>query len=386
MIDTRFTILGMTGAGKTCYLLGMYYELCAGLQGYTMITDEDKSTELRSQYLKILDKSLGINRFPAGTDSATKYEFELQYCYDPIISFGYDDYAGGILTKKNSGDLDEYEEFKNSLNSSSVLFICIDGSLLDGDNKEEKIRKVRTNCSNIINEFISDYKKNNHKLPPISLVITKYDICEETTSKEDLEMIMKEAFNPLFIPQEEGTCTVSIIPVSLGAGICSDDNKGELQPINIHIPIFFGIYFALHDKLKRCNEELTRITSLIDTKRFTISNLTVDNMRYERERMEAKDGFMLWGRSKKIRSIEHHYESNLNKKRELELDLKNLQEQRDLEMNRINITDQNQKRLALELESNNLLIYYNGNKDSFENIIKRRNTIWKYPISSILEL
>ncbi|ONI41631.1 hypothetical protein AN639_03155 [Candidatus Epulonipiscium fishelsonii] len=370
-IDTRFTILGMTGAGKTCYLLGMYYELCAGLQGYTMITDEDKSIELRSQYLRILDKSLGINRFPAGTDSTTKYEFELQYCYDPIISFGYDDYAGGILTKKNSGDLEEYEEFKNSLTSSSVLFICIDGSLLEGNDNEEKIRKIKTNCSNVINEFISDYKKNNKKLPPISLVITKYDICEMTTSKEDLEIIIKEAFNPLFTPQDEGTCIVSIIPVSLGAGICDDDNKGELQPINIHVPIFFGIYFALYDKIEVGNEQIGKILSLIDAKMLEVSRLDLEIRGYERERLHALDGFMLWGRSRKILNIEYNRERKYNIRKELEINLKNLQEERDLRVSTLNTIEQNQKRLALELDSSNLLIYNNGNKISFADVIMR---------------
>ncbi|ONI47236.1 hypothetical protein AN644_01070 [Candidatus Epulonipiscium fishelsonii] len=370
-IDTRFTILGMTGAGKTCYLLGMYYELCAGLQGYTMITDEDKSIELRSQYLRILDKSLGINRFPAGTDSTTKYEFELQYCYDPIISFGYDDYVGGILTKKNSGDLEEYEEFKNSLTSSSVLFICIDGSLLEGNDNEEKIRKIKTNCSNVINEFISDYKKNNKKLPPISLVITKYDICEMTTSKEDLEIIIKEAFNPLFTPQDEGTCIVSIIPVSLGAGICDDDNKGELQPINIHVPIFFGIYFALYDKIEVGNEQIGKILSLIDAKMLEVSRLDLEIRGYERERLHALDGFMLWGRSRKILNIEYNRERKYNIRKELEINLKNLQEERDLRVSTLNTIEQNQKRLALELDSSNLLIYNNGNKISFADVIMR---------------
>ena len=34
---TTMTILGMSGAGKTCYLLGMYYELSAGMRGYTIL-------------------------------------------------------------------------------------------------------------------------------------------------------------------------------------------------------------------------------------------------------------------------------------------------------------------------------------------------------------
>ena len=52
MVDTQITILGMSGAGKTCYLLGLYYKMGAGMRGYTITTDEDTDVELRDRYKK----------------------------------------------------------------------------------------------------------------------------------------------------------------------------------------------------------------------------------------------------------------------------------------------------------------------------------------------
>ncbi len=66
--NTQFTMLGLTGSGKTCYLLGMYNKMAAGIEGFSLTTDSDTDVSLRRRYLRMEDPSLGINRFPAGTD------------------------------------------------------------------------------------------------------------------------------------------------------------------------------------------------------------------------------------------------------------------------------------------------------------------------------
>lgn len=47
MAGRKFTILGETGSGKTCYLLGMYYEMGMSVAGYTVVAtnpDDDKKS------------------------------------------------------------------------------------------------------------------------------------------------------------------------------------------------------------------------------------------------------------------------------------------------------------------------------------------------------
>ena len=52
---TRFTALGMSGSGKTCYVIGMYYQMITGHKGFSlngmcserlMITEADDETGL----------------------------------------------------------------------------------------------------------------------------------------------------------------------------------------------------------------------------------------------------------------------------------------------------------------------------------------------------
>ena len=250
MADTQITILGMSGSGKTCYLLGLYYKMGSGLKGYTITTDEDTDVQLRDRYAKLCDASLDKQqRFPAGTDNISKYEFDLQYGYNTIMSFDWVDYPGGLLDRKNSGSLEDYEDVKNAINNSSSLFICVDGSLLMGDDIDEKIDNVRDKCSNVINTFFTEYFKSNNSLPPTAIIVTKYDICKYDTDEEELCEIIEEAFSPFFVKNNTEK-VVTIIPVSIGTNIMDDDYSGKMKPLNIHLPIFMGIWFALSKRIQ----------------------------------------------------------------------------------------------------------------------------------------
>ena len=251
MADTQITILGMSGSGKTCYLLGLYYKMGAGLKGYTITTDEDIDVQLRDRYKRLCDISLPKEkRFPAGTDNVSRYEFDLQYGYDTIMTFDWIDYPGGVLDRKNLGNLEEYESIKQSINNSSSLFICVDGSLLMGDDTEEKIENVRDNCSHVINTFFSGYFKSNNCLPPTAIIITKYDVCKDDTNGEELCEIIEEAFSPFFT-KNDNKKVVAIIPVSIGTNIMDNDCTGKLKPLNIHLPIFMAIWFALSKEIQK---------------------------------------------------------------------------------------------------------------------------------------
>lgn len=101
MENTKITILGMSGTGKTCYLLGLYYRMGAGLNGFSLAADDDTDVQLRDRYARLCDATLEpAQRFPAGTDNTSKYTFDLQYGYNTIMSFDWIDYPGGSLEKK----------------------------------------------------------------------------------------------------------------------------------------------------------------------------------------------------------------------------------------------------------------------------------------------
>ena len=253
MEGRKFTILGETSSGKTCYLLGMYYEMAMGVAGYTVIaTNPDDDRNLTRRYQRLKDKSLGADRFPAGTEKVEKLNFNLQYAYEIISPFMWVDYPGAFLdTTRRDESSKEYQEVAKSILESEMLFICIDGENLVGRRKSDKIRKVKTRCAKHINPYLTELmnkNKNDKHLPPVAMLITKYDLCMNDTDKEELQEIVEEAFVSLFEGSNNKNI-VAIIPVSLGDTLQDDSYSGDLEPINIHLPILMGIQFALIDQI-----------------------------------------------------------------------------------------------------------------------------------------
>ena len=348
MADTQITILGMSGAGKTCYLLGLYYKMGSGLRGYTIITDEDTDVQLRDRYAKLCDVNLKKEkRFPAGTDNILKYEFDLQYGFNTIMSFDWLDYPGGLLDRKNSGNLEEYEDVKKAINNSSSLFICVDGSLLVGDDIDEKIDNVRDKCSNVINTFFTEYFKSNNTLPPTAIIVTKYDICKDDTDEEELSEIIEEAFSPFFVKNDDKKI-VTIIPVSIGTNIMDDDCSGKMKPLNIHLPIFMGIWFALSKKIQNHVKDIQKQEQANDGK---ISDL--------RDRKAEEENKWIFKSRDEIQRLAREIQEAENKGK------KQTQEMNYM----LNAMADNSDKLIKELEKISY-VYINGERSSFSEIMK----------------
>ena len=287
-IINKFTILGETKSGKTCYLLGMYYEMTMGVAGYTITTaNRDEARNLKTRYKMLGDKTLGKGRFPDATDSVQKYKFELQFANQSILPFEWIDYPGKFLDPMYADETDPelYKEVAKNIKESDALFICIDGEHLKGTDTKKKIRKVKTKCLNNVNPYLTDFQG---KLPPIALIITKYDLCANETSPEEIKKIVIEAFS-LF---ERDDVFIAVIPVSIGEHIEDDNYSGDLDPLNVHLPILLGVNFALTDTLEYGRR-------LIQDDQGSIK-------RAKKIKHDEESSFFLWRNDKKINEMKKY--------------------------------------------------------------------------------
>lgn len=53
MADTKYTMIGFTSAGKTCYITAMYMKMAAGFDGFTLVTDDKTRTKLERDILTL---------------------------------------------------------------------------------------------------------------------------------------------------------------------------------------------------------------------------------------------------------------------------------------------------------------------------------------------
>ena len=332
---TQFTMLGMSGSGKTCYLLGMYKKMVAGLEGFSFTTDSDTDVDLKNRYKRMKDTSLGQDRFPAGTDQTDLFEFTLEHALSPIMSFRWIDYPGGALEEQTSGNIEEYNKLEEYIKNSSSLFICVDGALLQGDDdNEEKIEAVQEECSSTINPFLSRYRKNNNFLPPTAIVVTKSDLCADL-SDDDFREILEKLFSPLFVDGGgDFNRFVSVIPVSIGKNISENNYKGRLAPTRLQLPIFMGVWFAL--------------ISQADAKRKKIDEHISQRDSAQKASDKESDSWFFWRDDAKIRRLN----SLAN-----ELNHEIAEEQ-----NRLNKALRDSDRLLNDLEKKVSVVYFNGEK------------------------
>ena len=178
MADTKYTIVGMSSSGKTCFLTAMYMRMATGVDGFTLWTTEDTRRKYERDILALRKGEAGLDRFPAATpnaENATKlYEFRLIYDTKDIISFDVIDYAGGALL--DGGPV--YCQLKLSMEESTAMFIFIDGASLCDEDRTARKENVYYDCAMSVTPMIQDFAdSHNGQLPPIVFVVTKSDLC-----------------------------------------------------------------------------------------------------------------------------------------------------------------------------------------------------------------
>lgn len=235
-MNSTFTALGVSGTGKTCYIVGLYNDIQEKNRTFSM-TVVGHNKKMLENWVSRMNSVRGADKFPSGTSQAnmTDYQFVIHAGADEIISIDWLDYPGGILHKRE--DL-AYTQISSSIEKSTALYIFIDGDKLCYDSMNEKIRHIRRDARVLNTHIQRCADSHSGKLPPVIFVITKTDKCNNYLSEGEIEEILKVNFSSVFC---EGNIAY-IVPVSLGKNIDSDDYLGPLSPLNIHIPLFVGVY------------------------------------------------------------------------------------------------------------------------------------------------
>lgn len=297
---TKITALGLSGSGKSCYILGLYAQMAVGVNSFTITATNDNTRKLIDETEILGDKGRGMNRFPSGTslNDRIDYKFRLNYQSGPIMAVKWMDYAGGLLRDLGANS-DVYSELEETIKNSSALCIFIDGEDLCYSTFEEKKEKVAWHCALKINPFITKFSNShNNNLPPIIFVITKVDLCRQYIKDEDeIYKIISECFSSVF---GERTENVYITSVTLGRNISDNEYTGKAAPC-MHIPFFIGLYHKYSLLVERWEKDLdSQIQGMIkaidnnetrlekeDRKWIFVNTQRIDELREEIEKLRS---------------------------------------------------------------------------------------------------
>lgn len=256
---SKITIVGVSGSGKTCYMIGMFTKMMQGFNGFSLTPDRDFPKFLRWSK-RLADKSLSFQeRFPALSDQVENYSFSLKYNFKEIDKIDWIDYPGGILSldETNSDNIKFFENLKDT----DCLFLCIDGAAFIEDDVASNISVEKGGFET--NYVLERAASINEELPNTCIIITKYDkVPESKRNNKYLTDVVTEVFPNLFNKNDNGyNRIVTICPVTLGKEI--EMPGGKLEPKQIEKPIAFATYFmqlyrllAIENRVSGLNEAL----------------------------------------------------------------------------------------------------------------------------------
>ena len=150
------------------------------------------------------------------------------------------------------------------MDGADCLFLCVDGAHFNHDTRNGIINAI--NCDGggmelnfMLNRAAVDRKTGNDKdLPPVCLIITKYDLVEpDKRNEEFLVDILKEVFPILFYPSVgQKSRLVSVCPVTLGRDI---GQGGKLEPRNIEKPFCYLTFLRMAAALGQYRQEMEQM-------------------------------------------------------------------------------------------------------------------------------
>lgn len=307
-----YLLLGPQEVGKTCFLAGLYYTFRSALNGFSLsCVDEEQRVAL-----DLLCRDLAKGKFPQGTGGSVNYHFKLRKAHKERFSFDWFDYRGKMLEEYGIENQEEYDELVSVVTNSTCILICVDGSWLSND-KEKAVKLIQDN-SFVISEFLNRYIDNNGNLPPICVVITKYDICDWKYEQVYFEAI-KESF-PFF---ENAETPIFICPICIGN---EHNNQFIFNPTDqdIYKPLFFALWCGYSYRIatlkKNYDKRKKQFSPLISELKSEIKKLDDRVIVFnKRKRIETKrkditkwEGFLL-REEKRISDLEEEQQDLFDK-------------------------------------------------------------------------
>lgn len=238
--NIKITMLGYTGTGKTCYMISMYAFMKLGINGFTFSEqDLDRDLELTELWEALIDNRKWPDSNP---DNVKKYTFDFNYAFQPIMGFEWLDYRGGALSDSSSKE--DVQELTKQVKRSDCLFLCISAEDLQLTTKMKRARAIKADRMNVLIKEIGAALKPTASQPfPVVFVVTKFDLYPNSNDPGQVIDAIRELF-PTFW-DSPGWIT-SICPVSLGKELAENFDEGEIDPVNVHIPVAFAIYCKLY--------------------------------------------------------------------------------------------------------------------------------------------
>lgn len=168
MQEMKILMIGNQNSGKTTYMASSYGLIKEGKFGFYICADEDTDF-----WLTKLCNSIKSGSYPFPSDKRQSYEFDLYYYQQPVLSFEWLDYYGGVISESKS------EQLMTDIDEADAVMLFIEAdALLRNDKKVTQFRRILYLIGRKLMEIEHFFN--------VIIVLTKYDIVGTSTSLEDV--------------------------------------------------------------------------------------------------------------------------------------------------------------------------------------------------------
>lgn len=256
----QISIIGLSRAGKTCYMYAMAKTMKRGVNGINIfVPDAGMRDQLELGWRKIRRE----HKWPAGNDKVTHWNFQCMLNLRDVMDFCWDDFKGGTLSSFGEVVEKDRREFYRYLQNSDgmIFFIAADmvkRILMDDPDAEDDMDDL-----DMLNSIIMENGEKMKQIP-ITVAITKSDLLDDE-AKELLFPVIKQIFPSLFVIGNN--VKTLIVPVSIGHDFDNGEQDQDFSGLiyadpkegNIHLPIMFNLYHYLKEYITETREELTKL-------------------------------------------------------------------------------------------------------------------------------
>jgi hypothetical protein len=241
-IQTKITMVGPSGTGKTCYMVGMIIIMQhLGINGLKITPVDLTQGQLLEEQWDIMQGQTGADRWPPGSVVPTQYIFNYSHAFQTFAKFDWLDYRGGGLD-----DPQERPDLVNTICTSDCVFLCLSAEHLANGLNLQAARKAKLATMNtIMVELATKINATPQNPFPVAIVVTKADLLANFngTIQQNFADSIKPYFDALF--QSNSPWLTAIIPVSLGAELAQNPDSGKIEPMGVHLPVSFGVLCQL---------------------------------------------------------------------------------------------------------------------------------------------
>ena len=226
----KILMIGNKDSGKTTYMASAYGIMKSGKFGFRVYGDHDSDAWLMKLYNQIK-----IGQYPIPTDKRGKFNFDLYYYQQKVLSFEWIDYFGGVITESRS------DELLKDIDEADAIMIFLEAPAL-AENKKSitQFRRIQS----LITEKLTSMDRHFD----VIVVITKYDLVGESIPFETVCGSLNNLKNGL---SSKDNIYFRIVPVS-----CTSSGF-----VNVDLPLIdilhtgLGMNYVSHALLANAHAE-----------------------------------------------------------------------------------------------------------------------------------